>query len=295
MTHPSVHARSHPDSPAVIMAGSGASLSFAQLEARSNQGAQAIRAAGLRPGDHIAVLMENNLRFYEVYWAAMRAGLYFTPVSTHSGPAEAAYIVNDCGARMFVSSESMASLAAQLPALCPRVASFLAIDGAVDGFGSWESACADQPTTPIADEVGGHNMMYSSGTTGQPKGIKLPFANNPIETMVPIMALFARTLGYDDHTVYLCPAPLYHAAPLGFSATVQRLGGTVVVMEKFEPETFLALVERHRITHTQLVPTMFVRMLKLPVELRTRYDLSSLKSALHAAAPCPVDVKQQIL
>ena len=295
MTHPSVHARSHPDSPAVIMAGSGASLSFAQLEARSNQGAQAIRAAGLRPGDHIAVLMENNLRFYEVYWAAMRAGLYFTPVSTHSGPAEAAYIVNDCGARMFVSSESMASLAAQLPALCPRVASFLAIDGAVDGFGSWESACADQPTTPIADEVGGHNMMYSSGTTGQPKGIKLPFANNPIETMVPIMALFARTLGYDDHTVYLCPAPLYHAAPLGFSATVQRLGGTVVVMEKFEPETFLALVERHRITHTQLVPTMFVRMLKLPVELRTRYDLSSLKSALHAAAPCPVDVKQQMI
>ena len=295
MTHPSIHARSHPDKPAVIMAGSGASISYSQLEARSNQGAHVIRAAGLRAGDHIAVLMENNVRFYEVYWAAMNAGLYFTPVSTHSSAAEAAYIVNDCGARMLVSSGAMRELASQLPALCPNVERFLAVDAAFGPFGLWEEAAGPKPTTPISDAVGGHNMMYSSGTTGQPKGIKVPFANNPIETMVPIMVLFARTLGFDADTVYLSPAPLYHAAPLGFSTAVQRMGGTVVVMERFEPESFLALVERHRITHTQLVPTMFVRMLKLPDEARARHDLSSLKCALHAAAPCPIDVKQQMI
>ncbi len=295
MTHPSITARSHPDKPAVVMAGSGACLSFAELVARANQGAHLMRSLGLKPGDHLAVLMENNIRFFEVYWAAMSAGLYFTPVSTHLSAAEAAYIVNDCGARMLVSSAAMRELASQLPALCPNVEQFLAVDTAFGLFEGWEEAIGPKPIMPIADEVGGHNMMYSSGTTGQPKGIKVPFANNPIGVMVPIMQIFSRTLGYDADTVYLSPAPLYHAAPLGFSAAVQRLGGTVVVMEKFDPEQFLAAVERYRITHTQLVPTMFVRMLKLPVDVRTRYDLSSLKGALHAAAPCPVDVKQQMI
>jgi fatty-acyl-CoA synthase len=295
MTHPSIIARSHPDKPAVVMGASGAHLSFAVLVARANQGAHLMRALGLKPGDHLAVLMENTIRFYEVYWAAMSAGLYFTPISTHLGAAEAAYIVNDCGARMLVSSSAMRELALQLPALCPKVEQFLACDAAFGPFASWEEAIGPKPTGPIPDEVGGHNMMYSSGTTGQPKGIKVPFANNPIGAMVPIMHSFSRTLGFDADTVYLSPAPLYHAAPLGFSAAVQRMGGTVVVMEKFEPEQFLALIERYRITHTQLVPTMFVRMLKLPEEVRARYDLSSLKCALHAAAPCPIDVKQRMI
>ncbi|MEP6720271.1 MAG: acyl-CoA synthetase [Variovorax sp.] len=295
MTHPSITARSHPDKPAVVMAGSGARLSFAELVARANQGAHLMRELGLKPGDHIAVLIENNIRFFEVYWAAMSAGLYFTPVSTHLSAAEAAYVVNDCGARMLVTSFAMRETAEQLPAMCREVKHFFAVDAAFGPFERWDVSIEAKPVTPIADEVGGHNMMYSSGTTGQPKGIKVPFANNPIGVMVPIMQTFARTLGYDADTVYLSPAPLYHAAPLGFSATVQRMGGTVVVMEKFDAEQFLMLVERHRITHTQVVPTMFVRMLKLPVELRMRYDLSSLKGALHAAAPCPVDVKQQMI
>ncbi|HEY4068301.1 MAG TPA: acyl-CoA synthetase [Burkholderiaceae bacterium] len=295
MTHPSQIARTHPNKPAVVMGGTGAVLTYAELVARADRGAQLMRATGLKAGDHLAVLMENNIRFYEVYWAAMSAGLYFTPVSTHLSAAEASYIVNDCGARMLVSSGAMREVAAQLPALCPNVEHFFAVDAAFAPFERWEAAAERMPATPIGDAVGGHNMLYSSGTTGQPKGIKVPFANNPIETMVPIMALFSRTLGYDAETVYLSPAPLYHAAPLGFSATVQRLGGTVVVMEKFDPEGFLALVERYRVTHTQVVPTMFVRMLKLPPELRTRCDLSSLKGVLHAAAPCPVDVKQQMI
>ncbi|MBO9644346.1 MAG: acyl-CoA synthetase [Pseudacidovorax sp.] len=295
MTHPRLAALRHPDKAAVIMAGTGAVLSYGALTARANQGAHLLRALGLRPGDHIAVLMENNIRFYEVYWAAMSAGLYFTPISTHLSAAEAAYIVNDCGAAALVSSAAMQTVALQLPDLCPAVAHCLAVDASFGAFARWEEAAGTRPDTPIADEVGGHNMLYSSGTTGQPKGIKVPFANNPVEAMVPIMATFARTLGFDEDTIYLSPAPLYHAAPLGFSTTVQRMGGTVVVMEKFDPEGFLAAVQRFGVTHTQVVPTMFVRMLKLPTEVRASYDVSSLRCALHAAAPCPVDVKQQMI
>jgi long-chain acyl-CoA synthetase len=295
MNHPSIIARSHPDKTAVLMAESGERLSYAQLEARSNQGAHFLRALGLKAGDHVAVMLENHLRFFEVYWATQRAGLYFTPVSTHLSAQEAAYIVNDCGARTVVSSGALADKAHELMALCPGVEHFLSAHGRVEGYASWEAHTCEQPESPISDEVGGHNMMYSSGTTGKPKGIKVPFANNPIGTMVPIMQVFSRSFGYDADTVYLSPAPLYHSAPLGFCATVQRLGGTVVVMEKFEPEAFLANVQAHRVTHTQLVPTMFVRLLKLPQEVRTRYDVSSLVCALHAAAPCPVDVKAQMI
>ena len=295
MTHPSIIARTHPDKTAVLMAGSGERLSYAELEARSNRGAHLLRALGLKAGDHVAVMLENHLRFFEVYWATQRAGLYFTPVSTHLSAAEAAYIVNDCGARVVVSSQALAPSSRELPALCPGVERFLSVHGPVDGYASWEEEAASLPVTPIADEVGGHNMLYSSGTTGQPKGIKVPFANNPIAAMVPIMQEFARSFGYDLDTVYLSPAPLYHSAPLGFCAAIQRLGGTVIVMEKFDPEAFLAQVEKHRVTHTQVVPTMFVRMLKLPQEVRARYDLSSLSCALHAAAPCPVEVKEQMI
>lgn len=295
MTHPSVIACTHPDKTAVLMACSGERLSYAELEHRSNQGAHLLRALGLKAGDHVAVMLENHLCFFEVYWAAQRAGLYFTPVSTHLSAAEAAYIVNDCGARLVVSSGALADTARELLALCPGVESFLSAHGAVDGYASWKEGAGLHPGTPIADEVGGHNMMYSSGTTGQPKGIKVPFANNPIGAIVPIMQVFSRSFGYDADTVYLSPAPLYHSAPLGFCATVQRLGGTVVVMEKFEPEAFLAQIQQHRITHTQVVPTMFVRLLKLPQEVRARYDVSSLVCALHAAAPCPVEVKAQMI
>ncbi|GAP37138.1 long-chain-fatty-acid--CoA ligase [Piscinibacter sakaiensis] len=279
----------------MVMAASGDQISFAELDARTNQGAHLLRALGMRPGDHIAVLMENHLRFYEVYWAAMTTGLYFTPISTHLSAAEAAYIVQDCGARMLVSSAAMRDLAGQVRARCPQLAHGLAVDAAFDGFDHWEAAIARQPSSPVEDAVGGHHMMYSSGTTGQPKGIKVPFAGNPIGKMAPIMEVFAQRLAYDDSTVYLSPAPLYHAAPLGFSTAVQRMGGTVIVMEKFDPAAFLALVERYKVTHTQVVPTMFVRMLKLPPEVRARHDLSSLTCALHAAAPCPVDVKQQMI
>lgn len=295
MTHPSIIASRDPDRIAVIMGGSGARLSYGELDARSNQGAHWLRAAGLKPGDHIAVLLENHVSYFEVFWAAQRSGLYFTPISTHLSAAEAAYVINDCGAQLVVSSQALAEVAGALPALCPKVEHFATTHGTVEGYVSWQAEAGAQPTTPIADEVGGHNMMYSSGTTGKPKGIKVPFANQPIGVMVPVMKIFAKALGYDEDTVYLSPAPLYHAAPLGFSTTIQRLGGTVIVMEKFDPEVFLQAVEAYRVTHTQVVPTMFVRLLKLPAETRAKYDISSLKCALHAAAPCPMEVKERMI
>ncbi len=294
-THARAHAGLTPHKPAIVMGGSGRRLSYAELETQANRGAQLLRACGLRPGDTLAMLAENSLDYLVVHSAAMRAGLYFTPISSHLTAAEAAYIVADCGARMLVSTQAMAAVAQALPAQVPAVQHWFTLDQAMDGFAAWHEAAAALPDRPIADEVGGHNMMYSSGTTGRPKGIKVPFAHNPIEAVVPILATFTQAFGYGADTVYLSPAPLYHAAPLGFSAHMLRLGGTVVVMEKFDAEAFLQLVQRHRVTHTQLVPTMFVRMLKLPEAVRRAYDLSSLRCALHAAAPCPQDVKRAML
>jgi long-chain acyl-CoA synthetase len=293
-THPSFHANLTPDKPALIMAGSGETLTFAQLESASNRGAQLLRRLGLKPADHIAVMMENHPLFFEVYWAAQRAGLYFTPVSTHLTAEEAAYIVNDCGARLVVASPAVAQAASRLPQLAPRVEHFLAI-GDVPGYGAWQREVAAMPDERIPDEVGGHNMMYSSGTTGRPKGIKVPFAGNPITAVIPILKTFTDAFGYGADTVYLSPAPMYHSSPLGFAPLIQRMGGTVVMMEKFDAEQFLACVERYKVTHTQVVPTMFVRMLKLPEEVRSRYDLRSMRCALHAAAPCPVPVKEAML
>ncbi|MDB5817841.1 MAG: acyl-CoA synthetase, partial [Rhizobacter sp.] len=295
MSHPSHHAVRLADKPAVIMAGSGHHITYGELEARSNQGAQALRAVGMKPGDHIAILMENQLRYYEVYWAAQRCGLYITPLSSQLTAAEAAYIANDCGATVLVSSKALEEVAAELPRLLPQVKRCLMVDGTAAGFDSWEHTLEGLPTTPVADEVGGHHMFYSSGTTGHPKGIKVAFGNAPIDRLVPVMERFAALLGFDENTVYLSPAPLYHAAPLSFTVTVLRFGGTVVLMEKFDAEAYLRYVQQYRPTHTQLVPTMFVRMLKLPKEVRERYDVSSLRSALHAAAPCPVAVKQQMI
>jgi len=293
-THPSFHAQLTPDKPALIVAGSGHTVTYAQLESASNRGAQLLRRLGLRPGDHIAVMMENHPLFFEVYWSAQRAGLYFTPVSTHLTAEEAAYIVNDCGASVLVASPYVEQAASQLPALCPQVKHFLST-GPLPGYRVWSEDTAPMPDTRIADEVGGHNMMYSSGTTGRPKGIKVPFANNPVTAVVPILATFVEAFGYDADTVYLSPAPMYHSSPLGFAPLIQRLGGTVVMMEKFDAEQFLACVARYKVTHTQVVPTMFVRMLKLPDEVRRRYDVSSMRSALHAAAPCPVPVKEAMI
>jgi long-chain acyl-CoA synthetase len=293
---PGAHVSERGSRPAVVMGQAGTAVSYAELDANSMRYAQLLRDAGLRPGDHVAILLENHPRYFEVFWGAQRAGLYTTPINWHLKPDEVGYIVEDCGATALVTSAHLAELATQLEPYLANVRVRLIVDGASGGFDCYESAIAARPAEPLPDETEGSWMFYSSGTTGRPKGIKPPLSGAPFGagggSLLPLVRQMYR---FTPDTVYLCPAPLYHAAPLGWSTTAQRLGATVVVMERFDPEQALALIERHHVTHAQFVPTHFVRMLKLDEAVQARYDLSSLQVVVHAAAPCPVPVKQQMI
>ena len=292
--HPFHHAQNQPDKPAYIMAGSGETVTYAQLDARSNQGAQLFRSWGLQAGDVIAILMDNSPRFFEIAWAAQRAGLYYTCVSTKLTPAEVDYIVKDCGAQVLIVSPALSALAEAVAPLVPGVR-LLRVEGGKGVFEDFEAARDAMPTMPIADETAGSDMLYSSGTTGRPKGVKPALNGGPIDAPHALQMMAQGLFGFSGDSLYLSPAPLYHAAPLRWCMTVHKLGGTVVVMEKFEPEAALALIEKHQITCGQFVPTHFVRMLKLPEAVRAQYDVSSMRSAVHAAAPCPVPVKEQMI
>jgi len=293
--HPYHHARTHPDKPAYIMAGSGETVTYRQLDEQSNRIAQLFRSLGLQAGDHVAIFLENNPRFFEICWGAQRSGLVYTAISSRLTAAEVDYIVTDCGARLFVTSKALADKAAELVPLMKGAPHRFMIDGTVPGYESWEEAVARFPATPIADETAGHDMLYSSGTTGRPKGVMPVVERQPIDFDNPLLAVSRRLYGIDSNTIYLSPAPLYHAAPLRFNMSVMRLGGTSVIMEHFDAEEYLALIPKYRITHTQVVPTMFVRFLKLPDEVRAKYDVSSLKCAIHAAAPCPIPTKEAMI
>ncbi|ROO83803.1 fatty-acyl-CoA synthase [Actinocorallia herbida] len=285
-----------PDKPAVIMTGSGRVVTFKELDEASNRLAQVFHAAGIRPGEHIAFMMENRWEALAVAWAAQRSGLYYTAVSNKLTLDEVTYIVENCEAKAFIASPAVADVAAPIAAANENLLIKLMPEEQAPGFDSYEEALAAASPEPLAEQLEGVDMLYSSGTTGRPKGIKpkldrIPFGEQPGILTSLIQMLFAP----DDDSLYLCPAPLYHAAPLRYSMSFQRLGSTVVVMEKFEPEDALKAIERYGVTHSQWVPTMFIRLLKLPEEVRKAYDLSSLKYAVHAAAPCPVPVKHQMI
>jgi long-chain acyl-CoA synthetase len=285
-----------PDRAAVVMGGSGRVITYRELDERSNQFARLLWGLGLRRGDHYAVMMENHPSYFEVVWAGMRSGLYITAVSSHLTAAEAAYIVNDCGATVLVTSAAMAQVADELRDLTPAVAHRFMVDGDAPGHRSYQGEMAGQSTAPLDVEVRGMVMLYSSGTTGQPKGIKFPLPDEDSPLGEWEIGEHSRArYGFGEGMVFLSPAPLYHAAPLRVSLGVHSVGGTVVVMERFDPAGALALIERERVTHSQWVPTMFVRMLKLPEHERTAYDLSSQRVVTHAAAPCPVHVKEQMI
>jgi long-chain acyl-CoA synthetase len=293
--YPGTHAQSFPDKPATIMGGSGEVVTYRELDERSNRLAHLLRGVGLRRGDSIALMLENTSRFHEVLWAPQRSGLYYTAISSRLTAEEAAYVVNDCGAQVYVTSAAKRDVAEALVPDTPAVKLRLMMDGAAEGYEPYEDRIAEQPPTPIEDESEGLDMLYSSGTTGRPKGIRLPLPEVPVGSPTPVLALSQALYGFGEDSVYLSPAPLYHSAPLRFTMAVHRLGATVVVMEHFDPLEFLRLIERHRVTHTQVVPTMFVRLLKLDPAERERYDLSSLKACVHAAAPCPVPIKEQMI
>ncbi|MGW5410568.1 AMP-binding protein [Actinomadura geliboluensis] len=292
--HPGAHARSTPDKPAVIMTD-GRSMTYAELEAAANRLAHLFRSAGLRRDDHIALVAENRAELFVVVWAAQRSGLHYTLCSTLLNAEELGRIVDDCGARVLIATD--ATIEAARAVAAPAVERRLLIgrrDDAPVGWEPLETALAGRPATPIADEAEGARMLYSSGTTGRPKGVKLPLPTKsyPYD---PAGEAVGGLFGITDATVHLSPAPLYHAAPLFLALIVHRMGGTVVIPERFDPEELLRSIERHRVTFTQLVPTMFIRLLRLPEEVRHKYDLSSLRGAVHTAAPCPVEVKERMI
>ena len=278
------------------MGTSGAVQTFAQLDAAANQLSQVLYGAGLRPGDHVAICMENHPRYLEVMWGCHYAGLVYTACSSRLTSAELSYILNDCTARVFITSKYKADQAAEIIDEIAGVELRLMLDGVIDGFESYEDLVSRQTTAPLTTRIAGTDMLYSSGTTGRPKGVMREFKPTPLEsTSGSVAPLLTMLFGVNDESIYLSPAPLYHAAPLRFCMSAQSLGATVIVMDHFDPEQYLELVQEYHVTATQVVPTMFVRLMKLPDTVRAGYDVSSMRCIIHAAAPCPIPVKKGII
>ena len=293
--YPGLHARTTPDKPAVILADSGEAVTYRELDHNSAALATVLHDAGLRSGDVVAVLSDNAAQVFDVYWAALRSGLYITAINHHLTPKEAAYIVKDSGARALIVSAALRDLAVEVAGQLDAVELLLAFGGEVPGFARYDDALAAAGPA-LTEQPCGAVMLYSSGTTGFPKGVKPPLPQRNVdEPGDPIAAIAGGIFGLGSSDIYLSPAPIYHAAPLRWCGMIQALGGTVVLMRKFDAESALKNIEKYRVTAAQMVPTMFVRLLKLDRELRDRYDLSTLRVLIHAAAPCPVDVKQAMI
>jgi len=291
------HVIDRADQPAFTMASSGAVVTYRELEARANRVAHLLAHLGLERLDHFSIFMENNDRYLEICSAGERSGLYFTCVNSYLTADELAYIVNNSESKVLFTSRALLPVAREAIAQCPDVIACFVVDAGEndDVFADFEEATASYPSTPLERERLGGAMLYSSGTTGRPKGIVRPLPDDTPDNPTPLYTFLQNLWGYRDGITYLSPAPLYHSAPQTAVNLAIRSGGTVIIMEKFEPEHYLELVERYQVTHSQLVPTMFSRLLKLPEDVRTKYDLSSLEVVVHAAAPCPVPVKRQMI
>ncbi len=293
--YPGYWASVSPDKPAVIMATSGEVMTYGALDRAANRLSHWFRSIGLQPGDHVAFSMENRIEFLPIMWGCHYAGLYYTAISSRLTAAEAAYIVDNCGAKALIFSPHVKEMALDLLDNSPEVVARLSVGGAIDGHDPYEAAIGDQPDTPLHDRRETNDMLYSSGTTGRPKGVKFVASGEPLGSGDGPTSLSAAFFEMNEDAIYLSPGPLYHAAPLRFCRAALRLGATVVVMERFDAQGALAAIETHGVTTSQWVPTMFLRMLKLPDDVRSAYDLSSLRCAVHAAAPCPVAAKEQLI
>ena len=290
--HLAVHAKAQAGKIAYQMAGSGETVTYAELDKASNQAAQLFRHHGLVPSDGIAILLPNHVSYLKISWAAQRSGLYYTPISVLFQASEIEYILRNSDVKILITSEVYLS---RLKLEVLEGLKIFLVDGDQPNMPNWQQSLIKFPTTPIIDECEGSEMIYSSGTTGHPKGVRFPIPEAPLGTVTTLFKTRLQLHGIDADCRYLSTAPLYHSAPLRYNMMVTRLGGTATIMEKFNPETALQLIERDQISHSQWVPTMFVRLLKLPAEIRNRHDLSSLRYVIHAAAPCPIDIKQAMI
>jgi fatty-acyl-CoA synthase len=293
--HPRRYAIERPDDVAYRISNSSEAVTFGQLEARANQAAHTFRQLGLKRGDHIVILMENRREFLEICFAADRTGLYYTTASTHLTDEEIHYIIQDCGASLVLVSDTLIARISGYADLLIGGCPIMVIGRGEDALPSFTKIASAAQATPIPDESQGLDMLYSSGTTGRPKGVKWALPVQPAGSSSMLIELLSGLFGYGVGTRYLCTAPLYHAAPLRHTMVTIRTGGSAVIMPKFDAETALALIDAEGITHSQWVPTMFVRLLKLSEEARRRYSLNSMTMAVHAAAPCPIDVKHRMI
>ena len=297
--YPDKYAAKNPERAAFIMASSGQSVSYAEFEMRANRMAHLLCAEGLDQRDHFSIMMENNDRYLEACAAGERTGLYYTCINSYLTADELAYILDNSESQILITSMLKLGVAIDAVAQSNKVRKVLVVDAGAnqlpEGFEDYATACQSFPVTPIDNERLGTAMLYSSGTTGRPKGIIRPLPEQPPAKALPIFDFLGQLWHYREDMVYLSPAPLYHSAPQAAVNLTIRQGGTVIIMERFDPEAYLSLIEQYSATHSQLVPTMFSRMLKLPEAVRRSYDLSSLEIAVHAAAPCPVMVKQQMI
>lgn len=265
---------------------------YGELNARANQLTRALRARGIRAGDGVALLCSNRCEFAEAYAATRRAGLRLTPVNWHLTAEEVAYVVRDSDARALIAEARLGASAERAAALSPEASVRLACGGALNGFEDYDAAVGEQDAHDIPDPAPGTSMLYTSGTTGRPKGVERAAppptlgedAASPLGQYVP------------GRSVHLCTGPLYHSAPLSFSLAIPLVyGSTVVLMDGWDAERMLALVERHRVTHTHVVPTMIHRLMALPDGVRAKYDVSSLRYLIHGAAPCRVPMKRKLI
>jgi long-chain acyl-CoA synthetase len=283
----SQRAETQPDEPALIT--SAGDRTWKQLDERVNKLVRAMRTRGIEAGQAIALVCSNRPEFVEVYLAAARNGLRLTPINWHLGAEEIAYIVNDCEATMLVADERFSKTCAEAAKLAPGLRAAFAVGGRIAGFETYDDAVGVESPEPITDPAIGGTMLYTSGTTGRPKGVYRP---RPAASR----AQGAAVRVHEDGDFHLCTGPLYHAAPLAFSLGLPLLWGVgVVIMDGWDPEETLRLIEEHKVTHTHLVPIMFHRLLSLPDDVRAKYDISSLKRIGHGAAPCPVHVKKAMI
>jgi acyl-CoA synthetase (AMP-forming)/AMP-acid ligase II len=288
------HAIRAAQSPALIVADGGA-ISYGELYASSRRVAALLYDAGLRRGDGVALVLPNRPQFLEITWGCQLSGLYYSAVNTHFTPDEVAYVIDDSEAGAVFIDASMADLGSRILEANRGVDVHISVAGSLPGWRSYDEAVsAAGPAPPASD---GSEMLYSSGTTGRPKAVRRPLPEDGEGSWAQKVLEYALTARYGmtESSVYLSPAPLYHAAGVNYTMAVQRVGAAPMLMPRFDAEAVLRLIETHRVTHAQFVPTMFVRMLKLPDAVRDTYDVSSLECVIHAAAPCPVDVKHRMM
>ena len=269
-----------------------------ELAAAAHQVVHGLRAAGLQVGDAVAMLLPNSAEVFELYLAALEAGFYLVPINWHLVGPEIAYIVQDSEAKAFVAHARFADAArAAADEIDFPATGRFAVGGDIPGFVAFDDLKAGQPTTAPADRATGAVMNYTSGTTGQPKGVRRPLPSAPPEQTAAGNGgmLFLFGLQPFDGNVHICGSPLYHTAVLVFAGGALHIGHTVVLMDRWTPEEMLDLIDRYKVTNTHMVPTQFVRLLGLPDDVKARYDVSSLRHMVHAAAPCPPDVKRAML